>query len=642
MVATTLCYIKARMATYLYRRDGWFHARLRVPLPLVNAYGKTLLRTSLETADYRQARLRVLEVVLSWKRDFLRVQAMLDARQVVAGSALLLGDGLTTIESAARECGLRVDTILREAINRAVELRLEALGWQGSEVPINELEADYDGATLPDDTLAGRELGSVFGTLYVRREALPLIHNDLLVDCVFFRDAARLQAVVFPFPGMSVPVGGMLIEKQDAEAIRAGIAACVTPAMLDAAAARRARQAQPAPVSAHKYGTMRASVLMSEFFKARSDWSEATKIQMIGMCGIFVELMEDPTLSEIDGVMLLDYRRRLLTLPRDIYQTKRRLKTDSLAALVVAAAGLPQMLEARADAYLGKAGEMFAWAARNGFMPSNPAAGAVGRKKKTVREQDAREEFSDENLRLIFSSPWFAIGKGERVSPGEYSNFRSFHYWLALLGLYTGGRLNELSQLHLKDIQRTAAGQWFIDFNLEGSGKIDEPDKRLKTVNSIRKVPMHPELVRLGLPEYVQALANAGYGLLFPELRFDRVKGYGKAAGQWFNEKFLGVRLEIPRDGMQTFHSFRHSFISGLYRLDDPSLGEFVINQLSGHERGETMSAKRYSKDQGPDTLSTHVARLNFSAPVIEAFDIQDGLFAVRDGLKRRLKSEAG
>lgn len=89
------------MATYLHRRKGWFHAQLRVPLPLVCANGKTLLRISLETTDHRKARLRVLEVVLAWKRDFLLMQAMLDAGKVVAGSALILGDSLMTIESAA-------------------------------------------------------------------------------------------------------------------------------------------------------------------------------------------------------------------------------------------------------------------------------------------------------------------------------------------------------------------------------------------------------------------------------------------------------------------------------------------------------------------------------------------------------------
>jgi integrase len=326
----------------------------------------------------------------------------------------------------------------------------------------------------------------------------------------------------------------------------------------------------------------------------------------------------------------------LLTLPNNLYQTRRRLKTDTLAALVVAATGLPRMLEARADAYLAKAGEMLAWAARKGFLPHNPAAGAVERKKKTVREQDARHEFSRENLHLIFSAPWFATGKGERSAAGKFRRFQPYHFWLPLLGLFTGGRLNELAQLHLADIQQTPAGVWFLNFSTS-SENANEPAKRLKTVNSIRQVPLHPELVRLGLPEYVQALADAGYDRLFPELRFDSVKGYGKAAGQWFDEKFLGNCLDIPRDGMQTFHSFRHNFISALTRLDPP-LNEFVMNQLSGHERGETMSRNRYTKDQGPDALNAQVSKLNFSIPTIDRFDVAEGLQAVLDALGRRLK----
>ena len=131
----------ARNSNYLYRRNGHFYARLRVPQALEGAYGKTDLRASLDTADYGEARLRVLEMVLFWKRGFLRLRSMLDARQTVTGSALLLGDGLITIESAARECGLRVEDMLREVINRAVDVRLEAEGWQGSDIPANELES---------------------------------------------------------------------------------------------------------------------------------------------------------------------------------------------------------------------------------------------------------------------------------------------------------------------------------------------------------------------------------------------------------------------------------------------------------------------------------------------------------------------
>lgn len=632
----------ARHGDYLYRRNGNFYARIRVPQSLRAAYAQPDLRKSLDTTNYAEARFRVLEAVLSWKRDFLRIQAMLDACQVVAGSALLQGDGMMALDSAARECGLSPSTMLREAINRGVELRLEASGWLGYPIASEELEYDYDGALLVESATGHQDPVMIVGTLFLRRAALSLIDNGIFCDGLFFRDAARARAVVVDLPGIAVPVGSLLIEKADADAIRTSVKAGVTPLMLKLAAASRTRPGEAPSQPQHKHGAMRASELMAEFFKAKSDaWAPASKIEATGKCGVFIELMNDPTLSEIDGVIMLRYRERLRTLPADLYQTKRRLKTNALAELVTltAAGALPTMSKNRADAYVAKIGECFAWGHTKGFLTNNPAAGAVERKKKTSRTQDDRLPFSDENLRLIFAAPWFQTGKGQKTLKGTYKDFQPHYYWLALLALYTGGRLTELSQLYTKDISRTDAGTWYVDFNLVGLNKIKDPDdlddKRLKNVNSQRQVPLHPELVRLGLPEYAKALSDAGYVRLFPELRFDQVKGYGKQSGQWFNERFLGKALKIPRDGTQSFHCFRHTFITALKDLE-PSPSEFTINQLSGHERGQTMSAKRYAKDAGPDTLRVHVDLLKFDIPPVVAFGVSEGIEAVKDALKRK------
>ena len=633
----------ARHGDYLYRRNGNFYARLRVPEPLRAAYGRPDLRRSLATTDYSRARLLVLEAVLSWKRDFLRVQTMLDVRQVVAGSALLLGDGLMPLESAARECGLSTEDMLREAVNRGVELRLEATGWAGADVPFEALEWDYDGALLPDEVLYDHEPVLIVGTLFLRRQALSLVAGGTFEGCLFFRDAARKHAVVVAMPGISSPVGSLLISKADAEAIRAAIASRVTPAMLDLAATKVSPGRAPNEPPQHKYGAMLASELLAKFLKAKTPgWSKATAIQMNGMCGTFVELMGDPALSEIDGAMMLRYRECLQTLPVGLDRIKRRFKVELLSDLIAVASRekLETMSGRRADEYLSKVSEFFGWGKRKGFLPDNPAAGSVERRKKTKRNQDDRHEFTQENLTRIFSAIWFQTGKGEKTSGKTYRDFQPFYYWLPLLALYTGGRLNELCQLSIADIRRTEAGTWFVDFNEDESGYIDEPSKHLKTVNSQRKVPLHPELVGLGLPDYVAALQGAGYERLFPELKFNPVKGYGKQAGQWFNERFLGDKLKMPRDGKQTIHSFRHNFVTRLNRLE-PRLSEFTINQLSGHERGKTMSGNRYNKDEGPDALKGYVERLSFGLPPITQFCVDEGLEAVKDALHRKTGSRA-
>jgi integrase len=635
----------ARHGSFLYRRNGIYYARLRVPRDLQVAFGRTHLRASLGTTNYSLARFRVHETVLHWKRAFDALKSTVDAHVVVAGSPLLLGPGSLTIDSAARESGLTDAELVREAFNRRVELRLLARGWAGSEMPADELEFDFDGSLVVD---AGDLWAQDFisGELFLRREELAYAVNaGTYKGCLLYRDTQRRRAVVFPLPGVSVPVADLLIQKADAESIRSDLASRVTPEMIKAAKHRRPASASPlpsAPVApAHKHSTMPASKLVENFLAAkRPTWSAATFIQMEGMCSTFVELMGDPTLGDIDRSLLRRYQLELLKLPSNIYQTARRLGTTTLADLVHLSAGLPRMKEERAAAYVAKIGEAFGWAKREGLMPENPAASLVERKRRTRREQDERSAMSKENLELIFSHSWFKTGTGTRTAKGRHWNFQPHMYWLPLLALYSGGRLNELSQLHISDVRQTPAGTWYLDFNLNDSDKIDadEPDKRLKTVNSERKVPLHAELIRLGLPEYVAALRSKGYRQLFPELRFDRVKGYGKQSGQWFNERFLGKQLKIARNGMQTFHSFRHNFTTALNHLDPP-ISEFRINQLTGHERGETMSARRYAKDSSPDNLRADVDRLNFGLPAIAKFDIEDGLTAVKAALERKTKA---
>lgn len=240
---------------------------------------------------------------------------MLDARQVIAGSALLLGGGLITLDSAAREAGIPTQDLLQEARNRGMELRVRASGWEGTDMPANALDFDYAGALVLD---WARDFPSslVVGELFLPTGDFALITDGNLEACLFFRDRRQQQAVVFPLPGVSVPVGALLIEKADAEAIQVALAKSITPAMLEAAAARVA----PATLPAHKYARMKASDLVNRFMSAKAKhWSEATKIEMKGKCGAFVDLMGDPALGDIDGGMVLDYEDRLLTVPANIH-----------------------------------------------------------------------------------------------------------------------------------------------------------------------------------------------------------------------------------------------------------------------------------------------------------------------------------
>ena len=282
-------------------------------------------------------------------------------------------------------------------------------------------------------------------------------------------------------------------------------------------------------------------------------------------------------------------------------------------------------------------------------MDYNPAAvlgsRAVTRARvKKVKADEQRSALADEDLAKIFSAYWFQHGKGELTAKGVYYRFRPHYYWLPLLALYCGGRLNELCQLYLKDIVVHESVPC-IDFNLVGENKLnldDEDssesgedaelaaDKSLKNISSERLVPIPKALMDLGFLEYVEQLRHLEHGRLFPELVFDREKGYGKAAGSWFNERFMGRDLQIKRDGKKTFHSMRHNFATA---LGAAGIASNLKADLMGHSRTGTTGDKRYDKgvfDKRKAALET----ITYNLPKIRAFDVKEGVKALDDALR--------
>lgn len=162
-----------------------------------------------------------------------------------------------------------------------------------------------------------------------------------------------------------------------------------------------------------------------------------------------------------------------------------------------------------------------------------------------------------EQLKAIFASPVF-IGclcdRKEHVS-GNYL-VRDHRYWLPLMSLFSGARLGELCQLLVGDI-RELDGQWIMNITTDGSD-----EKQLKSKNAQRVVPIHTELVRLGLLEHHRKRVSVGETRLFPEIRPD-MRGYLSGfPSRWYGRYM--TRIGVKHDKKINFHSHRHSFIDGL------------------------------------------------------------------------------
>lgn len=213
--------------------------------------------------------------------------------------------------------------------------------------------------------------------------------------------------------------------------------------------------------------------------------------------------------------------------------------------------------------YIQTYSSMFEWARRNSYVLENQFGGLAVRRGKN-KSKHSRSAFNDQQMSAILDELVYNRNNLVRL---EYQK------WGPLIALYTGARLNEIAQIHLDDI-REHEGIWCFDLN------DNDESKKLKTEASRRLVPIHSQLIALGIVQYVRSLRDAGDAKLFPRFEYCQKNGWGRSLGRWFNDQFL-VKLGIKTKGL-SFHSFRHTVVSALLQAD---VDLKVVQTLVGHER---------------------------------------------------------
>lgn len=661
------------MASNLYRRpSGIYAVRLVVPPRLRSVVGRGELHTSTSCRTLSEATIAALRIQLHWRSYFMA----LDPNTIQTRQPALAGDGFVTIPIAAAHLGLDLPTLIAELLITGTRIQTFSHGWIGWVVPELSRVDREDGTYIINSAELLGEFRPYWGEIM-------LTHYKPALNEFLTRGTAQWSSFRTPDGGgllleyaQDIALSAAFVEKTAIEKVRLRLAANLPPSILNApmSAEPATRPSKPLPMAATSTGGITSSdvnstaspvvVLLdpieakhghkrfSELFEMlaeEAEWGASQREKMTKEAQLFRELMGDPPLAEIDKALILKFAKALSHLPTNIYLGRRRMEKaqgpGTLKDLIefTSRQGLETKNERTIKNHIGRISEILGYGEKEKMLISNPAANYKRSGwDKDKRPQDERAMFSDEELNLIFSQSWFKDGKGKFARSG-FTQWRPFYYWLPILGLTTGARINELCQLYLDDIRKVEGHDvWYLDFNLVQPDKLDQDtsktDKSLKSPNSIRTVPIHSTVIRLGFIEYVETLREEGWQRLFPEITRDPTKGYGKPASSWFNERFLGRDLKLARDGMKVFHSFRHTFLDAVARLQ---VTEREIAELAGHVRGKTESWKRYVKDRQALTQSATIERLTFPALAgVAKFNINAGLVAIREAQRRKVERE--
>ena len=223
----------------------------------------------------------------------------------------------------------------------------------------------------------------------------------------------------------------------------------------------------------------------------------------------------------------------------------------------------PPLAAKTVDLFTGAINEVFKMAVHAGYIATNPCQGQLVIKRQT-RQQSETEKFTDDDLKLIFDP----VRLNQLEDPSDV--------WVPLIGLFTGARLNEICQLNTADIQ-CQDKIWIFDFHNSGV------DHKLKTSASERKIPIHPQLIKLGLLDYIEAVKALpqSNGRLFPWLR-KYEQGFGDVPSQRFQKILQALGIWVFR--RKVFHSFRHSV---QLKMQQAGIDIIVRKHWLGHETND-------------------------------------------------------
>jgi integrase len=250
----------------------------------------------------------------------------------------------------------------------------------------------------------------------------------------------------------------------------------------------------------------------------------------------------------------------------------------------------------------------FIWCKDNRYITDTPTNKTVP--KIVIAPYDERNAYNKAEIVAILTEL-------HKLITGEPDARITDMFWLVLLGLLHGLRMNEGCQLFIDDIFIREGIPCFKIVNDE------ETQQTAKTIQSIRTIPINPVLIKLNFLGFVlhrrelsarnpKPKANQ----LFESMTYSEEHRFIRNF-QYFYGKINRKIIEDPKKSKKTYHSFRHSFDTCLM---NKGVTEFHVNCLDGHIRkGET--AGRYSKPDIPAMLEA-ISKLDYGINIYDILKI--------------------
>ena len=510
---------------HLVRRGGVFCFRMAVPRSMWVQFGLREIKGSLKTGDPFTARIRCRKLSNAFEHLIDKARTMPDLTQD-AIKAL--------IQSYFQQC---LDNSEEIACLAPTDGELD-VGFEVSEM---QAEADRLRSNLASrsyDRFTHMEASDLLTQVGLTRALVGHEQYDIVCNGI-------LRARIEDRRVLVAKLLGRYDQTAPADPLFAGMVASMPPLPGE-----------------EKAGDRTLAVLAERYCDQKRDkeWVGKTYLDNRRVVNLVIDLVGAG--RPVSSLGIEDVRKVRDTLERlpGNYMKSKAMQGKSIEEVLAASDAGKPLAPKTQDKYFTMFRSFLNWCIGEGYLASMPGPKLkITGVTKGGGKKD-RYPFSTEQLEKLFSSPLFTGCKseGRLTQPGAVL-VRDGKFWIPIIGLYSGLRLGEIAQLLISDIKEEQGVPYFDISKGEG-----EDDKQLKTWASVRRVPIHPKLIELGLLAHVDRQRQKNVkSRVFPDVTPGKDGYYSANFSKWFSRYAKAVDVKTPKT---SFHSFRHNFKDALVR----------------------------------------------------------------------------
>ena len=557
-----------KSASHLILRGTKFYYRRVLPENIRDKIGIKEIKISLSTSNVREARylaafldVKVNQFLPYWRRTKFMQEDQLDQiRQIVIRWIHEKKEELEDLRAMGiTDYVIQIDGNTGEKIQTGSDDKIKALQ------DIMKFEQEKLKGDAPSETWI-----EVLASKLAKENDIPIPENDKQNDkdsLLYRRLCWELRKAFIDLGKEEINMMNGVYDDYAEIAKQKNFISMVSPSSVP-----------PTKQESQQVRTQRLSDLLKSYVehKKSKGLAEKSVSEIESKCGLFIEITGDPYIEDLNDELIYQYLEDIKKLPSR-HTISKKYRGKSIESLLKMKIPQKDLLDDETIRnHINKVKSFFLWLEKRHYLPSGKYSCLFEQNKRSKLPHEARDVFSTDDLNKVFNHE-------------DYLNFKKpWEFWLPIIALYTGMRINEICQLLLDDIVKEG-DIWYFRI-CEGEGKT------LKTKTSQRNIPIHPELIDLGFIDYVKMLKRDRRKYLFPDLNGNKTRPSHtpiKKINQWI--KAIGIR-DDEKTGKKTFHSFRHTFAN---RCKELGLDQEMTAEILGHSEGRGDMRLIYTKPAG-------------------------------------------